>query len=363
MDKKIGILTFHAADNYGAVLQAYALQCYLESKGNHVEIIDFVTPQVEKANNIFFVSKRGVLSKWIVKGLILLNYRKLKSRKNGFDHFRRTYLHLSRRFTSVEDIKTNGNGLGKHVYITGSDQVFNPLIKNAEIYYLGFETAKAIKVAYAPSFGIKDFSLVDEKIRNLIKEFDYLSCREKDGAEFLATVCGRPVPIMADPVFLVDAMWWKSILPEQKLRNYVFVYDLNGGKSLIRLANKVKQATGLPVICLTARKYTKGRYDVDRLCYDLSPCEFLSYIRGADYVVTDSFHGLAFSLLFKTKVISYVALPVSASRIYSIMDWLDLTKQVVEDVDKFRMNTITFPEYTSKLDKLIVGSKRFLDRF
>lgn len=63
MDKKIGILTFHAADNYGAVLQAYALQHYLENKGAHVEIIDFVTPQVEKANNIFFVSKRGVLSK------------------------------------------------------------------------------------------------------------------------------------------------------------------------------------------------------------------------------------------------------------------------------------------------------------
>ena len=360
MDKKIGILTFHAADNYGAVLQAYALQHYLENKGAHVEIIDFVTPQVEKANNIFFVSKRGVLSKWIVKGLILLHYRKLKRRKDGFDHFRQTYLHLSRRFTSVEDIKTNG--LGRHVYITGSDQVFNPLIKNAEIYYLGFETAKVTKVAYAPSFGIKDFTLVDEKIRNYIKEFDYLSCREKDGAEFLAAVCGRPVPVVADPVFLVDVMRWKNILPAQKLKNYVFVYDLNGGKSLIRLANKVKQATGLPVICLTARKYTKGRYNVDKLCYDSSPCEFLSYISGADYVVTDSFHGLAFSLLFKTKVISYVALPMSASRIYSIMDCLDLTRQIVEDVDKFKMDTITFPEYGSKLDKLIADSKCFLDR-
>lgn len=359
MDKKIGILTFHAADNYGAVLQAYALQHYLEEKGNQVEIIDFVPPHVEKANSIFYVAKRGMLSKWIVRGLIILNYRKLKRRKNGFDHFRRVYLHLSRKFTSVEDIKANE--LGKHVYISGSDQVFNPLVRNSEVYYLGFEAAGAIKVAYAPSFGVKDFTLVDEKKRNLIKEFDYLSCREKDGAEFLAAVCGRPVPVVADPVFLVDVMAWKSMLPEQKRKNYVFVYDLNGGRSLVRLANKVKQATGLPIICLTARKYTKGRYNVDKHCYDLSPCELLSYISGADYVVTDSFHGLAFSLLFKTKVISYVALSVSASRIYSIMDRLDLTGQVVEDVNKFELDRMAFPEYSGKLDKLIVESKRFLD--
>lgn len=356
-NKKIGIITFHAADNYGAVLQAYALQTYLTEQGNKVQIIDFVPFGVEKANKPLFVQDKSAIKRMIKKALILPNYFKLKKRNKSFAGFRKEFLYLSDKFRNAKEIKNAP--LDYDICITGSDQVFNPLIQNSDIYYLDF-CNKASKVAYAPSFGIKDFSLVGDKTRNLIKQFNHLSCREADGAEFLSTVTGNTVPTVSDPVFLLSPDKWNKITTKPRDGKYIFVYDLNGGNNLIAIANKIKVETGLPIVCITARKYSNTGYNVDELHVNSGPLEFVSYIQYADYVVTDSFHGTAFSTLFRRKFISYVALKHAASRIQSLLGRLGIEDRIYYNAEEFDIKKVIFKEYDKELEELVTSSEKYL---
>ena len=356
-NKKIGIITFHAADNYGAVLQAYALQTYLAEQGNKVQIIDFVPYGVEKANKPLFVQEKSAIKRMMKKALILPNYFKLKKRNRSFASFRNEFLELGNKFRTAAEIKDTP--LNYDICITGSDQVFNPLIKNSNIYYLDF-CNEASKVAYAPSFGIKDFSLVGEKTKYLIKQFNHLSCREIDGAEFLSTVTGNTVLTVSDPVFLLSPEEWSKITTKLCYGKYIFVYDLNGGSNLIAIANKIKAETGFPIICVTARKYYNTRYNVDELHVNSGPLEFISYIQHAEYVVTDSFHGTAFSILFRRKFISFVALKHAGSRIQNLLERLGIEDQIYYNTKEFDINKVVFKEYDKELEELIKRSEQYL---
>lgn len=356
-NKKIGIITFHAADNYGAVLQAYALQTYLSTQGNCAEIIDFVPYGVEKANLPLFVNDKKLIKRLIKQVLILPNYFKLKRKNSKFAEFRKDYFKLSRKFRTADEIR--GAELDYDICITGSDQVFNPLIQNSDIYYLDF-CNKSSKIAYAPSFGIKDFTKVKESTKKLIKEFKYLSCREADGAEFLSEVTGNAVPTVSDPVFLLTPEEWSKITTKPRTDRYILVYDLNGGKPLVEIANKIKTETGLPVICITANKYANTKYKVDELLVSCGPLEFISYIQHAEYVVTDSFHGTAFSTLFRRKFISFVALKHAASRIQSLLKKLGIENRIFYNAKEFDIKKVIFKEYDKELEELVKSSKQFL---
>lgn len=356
-NNKIGIITFHAADNYGAVLQAYALQTYLSTQGNCAEIIDFVPYGVEKANLPLFVNDKKLIKRLIKQVLILPNYFKLKRKNSKFAEFRKDYFKLSRKFRTADEIR--GAELDYDICITGSDQVFNPLIQNSDIYYLDF-CNKSSKIAYAPSFGIKDFTKVKESTKKLIKEFKHLSCREADGAEFLSEVTDNAVPTVSDPVFLLSNEEWSKITTKPRTDRYILIYDLNGGKALVEIANKIKTETGLPVICITANKYANTKYKVDELLVSCGPVEFVSYIQHAEYVVTDSFHGTAFSTLFHRKFISFVALKHAASRIQSLLGKLGIEDRIYYNAKDFDIKRVVFKEYDKELEELVANSKQFL---
>lgn len=356
-NKKIGIITFHAADNYGAVLQAYALQTYLSTQGNCAEIIDFVPYGVEKANLPLFVNDKKLIKRLIKQVLILPNYFKLRKRNRNFASFRKEFFKLSKKFRSAFEIKNTV--LDYDICITGSDQVFNPLIHNSDIYYLSFCNG-VTKVAYATSFGIKDFTKVKESTKKLIKEFKYLSCREADGAEFLSTVTENVVPTVSDPVFLLSPEKWSKITTKPCEGEYIFVYDLNGGKELVEIAKKIKAETGLPIICITANKYANIKYKVDELQVSCGPLEFVSYIQHAEYVVTDSFHGTAFATLFRRKFISFVALKHAASRIQSLLERLGIEDRIFYNAKEFNIKKVIFKEYDKELEELVTNSKQFL---
>ena len=137
---------------------------------------------------------------------------------------------------------------------------------------------------------------------------------------------------------------------------------VRGWKSYsMQTENKIKQETGLPIICITARKFANTKYAVDELHIDAGPQDFVSYINHASYVVTDSFHGLAFSVLFRKKVISYVALKHAASRIQSLLGQLGLTDRIFYNVNDFDFKNVEFKEYDDKLEKLITTSKQYLN--
>lgn len=370
MAKKIGILTFHFPINYGAVLQAFALSKACQLMGGDVEVVNYFSTNQERANNIFLDKQRGCLKSMLYVLLVLPYWQRLWRKKHRFQDFIKNHINISPRFKNLEELEL---GLGpKDIYLTGSDQVFNPVSDgNIKVYYQSFHNKRiGIKAAYAPSFGISSFSEdLSNKIRPLLCDFDYLSCREDDGAAYISSLTGNNTPVVLDPVFLLSASEWskcaiKDVQSNYQDESYIFVYDLNGRNNLISIANKIGQKKNLPIICLTTKKYNVSRYRVDEIIMDAGPLEFISLIRDADTVVTDSFHGTAFSILFNKKFVTYNALPRASVRITSMLNKLNLQKHFVEDIHISSDELCSIREidnsYQDELHRLIKISKDYL---
>lgn len=360
---KIGILTFHTPINYGAVFQAYALQKYLKINmpEHSISIIDFQTKKHLSEYKIFSPFRRNIILYLFNQLCILYRYPAIKRRKLKFQYFLKTELDLTRKYPTQEEFLTKIQKMD--VYIVGSDQVFHPKAEYLRAYYLDFKKGNSKKIAYAPSFGMSDF---DEEIRRkispMITDFDALSCRENDGANFLQEITKKNIPTVLDPVFLLNNTQWSSISIESKISaKYIFIYDLNGKEHLIKIALKIKEVTGWKIICQTqaANKF----YQVDQQIFDCGPREFIGLVKNAEYIVTDSFHGTAFSILFNKPQSIYIAMPKAATRIYSLLAQLGLTSRIIENgmSDRFVYEKSDKKiDYSLKLNELISKSAQFL---
>lgn len=326
--KKIGIFTYFQT-NYGAVLQAFALQWFLQKQPDvDVEIVDFTTSYHLGAHKVFRkYNGRNPVRAFLFYFLTVIRYFQLKRRLNRTWGFKKKYFNFSRRYSSVEDVIKNHPV--EDIYITGSDQVFNPNDGYSSVYYLGFDKGKGKKVAYAPSFGVSEFNdEITNKIKNYINDFDFLSCREKMGADYLSSITGRIVPQVVDPVLLHNAEEWSlvAVKPNYK-KDYIFIYDLNGGDNLLSLAKNIQKHTGLDVVCLTGNRTCF--YKVNKQIFDAGPAEFIGWIKYASYVVTDSFHGTVFSLIFNKQVFSFIANERTSSRIFNILTTVGANNRII----------------------------------
>lgn len=355
---KIGIFTFFQT-NYGAVLQAYALQKYLqEQPDTEVEIIDFTTPEHLEGHKV----PKNPVAAIAYYFFTLIYYRQLKRRVTRTWEFKEKYFNFTRRFSSMKDVLENHPI--EDIYITGSDQVFNPNGKYAPLYYLGFEKGKGKKVAYAPSFGISKFDdTITRKIEGYVNDFDLLSCREPAGAEYLGSIVGHEVPVVVDPVLLHGAEEWNKVAVSPRMKgDYIFIYDLNGAENLIRIAKKIQKSEKLPIVCLTRNRLK--RYPVDKQIYDAGPAEFVGWIKDASFVVTDSFHGTVFSLIYSKQFLTYIALEKTSSRIRSILDKVGQENRMIT---KDNLSDFDFSLYgknnNTDLRKLSLTSKHFIHSF
>lgn len=336
---KIGIFTFFQT-NYGAVLQAYALQKYLEQlQGVEAEIIDFTTDAHLKGHKL--IKKypgRNLIKACVYYFQSFYYYKQLKQRSQRTQDFKDKYFHFTRRYSTVEDIINNHPY--EDIYLTGSDQVFNPNTPYCPVYYLDFDKHEGKKVAYAPSFGISSFNeTIANKIKKYLDDFDSLSCRERAGANFLSSMLEKNIPVVIDPVFLHDAKAWGELAVKPKYKkDYIFIYDLNGGKNLIKIAKKIQAKTHLPIICLTANRL--NIYPVQKQIYGAGPAEFIGLIENANYVVTDSFHGTAFSVIFKKDFFTYIAIEETSSRITGLLAEAGLIDRIVrkQNLNEFCFN-------------------------
>ena len=357
---KIGIFTYFQT-NYGAVLQAYALQKYLqEQPGTEVEIIDFTTPEHLEGHK---VCKRQSLKNPVAAiayyFFTLIHYRQLKQRVSRTWAFKNKYFQFTRRFSSMKDALENHPI--EDIYVTGSDQVFNPNGKYVPLYYLDFDKGGGKKVAYAPSFGISKFDeAITRKIDCYVKDFDFLSCREAAGAEYLSSIVGHEVPVVVDPVLLHDADEWGKVAASPTIKsNYIFIYDLNGAENLIMIAKKIQKETKLPIVCLTRNRLKM--YPVEKQIYDAGPAEFVGWIKDASYVVTDSFHGTVFSMIFSKQFFTFIALEKTSSRIKNILEKVGLKNRIIMKTDIDGFDFLSFKKYDKiDLQQLSADSKQYI---
>jgi len=362
MYKKIGILTFHNAINYGAVLQALALQEFVESNiSATVEIVDLTTDDHIKGLRPFVLSSANPIKNMLLKIWNLKFVGSLNRRNNRFQSFKKNMLHISeKRFRNANEISANSKAYD--ILITGSDQVFHPKIKNSDAYYLNFDSRGAKKVAYAPSFGVSEISTEDSlRIARYLSDFDYLSCREQLGAHFMSKLMGRDIPTVCDPVFLPDSKFWIQLADKRQVDqtcDYIFMFDLNGGDNLAKIARNVSEKTGLPVVCASFN--ILNRYTGFRIMYDLGPLEWLSWMKNAKYIVTDSFHGSAIGLKMNKRVLTYVAAPTLSSRLTTLYDKIGISDQLIYNSETFDFSEIRFLSYKDNLEEFVSFSKKYL---
>ena len=338
--------------NYGAVLQAYALQTYLRNRGAQSEIVDFTTAEHLKAYNVFQPLNIPFFKRMAVYLLVALRYFHLKRRIRRTIAFKKQYFNFTKRYSTVEEILNNPPQ--EDIYISGSDQVFNLSSPYYEVYYLNFNKGTAKKVAYAASFGHADFTVeLKEKITPYLLDFDLLSCRESTGAQFLSSITGKPVPTVVDPTMLLSEEQWRKVTIYPNMKDYIFIYDLNGGEDLIEIAKRLKALIHKPIVCLTCGATNYYR-DADRVFVDAGPAEFLGWIANAAYVVTDSFHGTSFSLIFSKPFLNYVAIERASDRVTTILQSIGMEDRMIrcEEIDSY--------DYKSHLECTEIKNKKWI---
>ena len=346
---KVGILTYHSAINYGAVLQAYALQQVIKKLGAECEIIDYSCPAVEKQYRRKKLSDRAY---WKVYVLDILSGNRLDRKKEAFKQFSEHNLSLSRKIENI----TAESFDEYDAIIVGSDQVFNP--KNTEgdsAYLLDFQ-CNAKKIAYAASIGNNEFldlwkTRYNVDYEMLLKQFESISFREEDASVFVSKLMGDTYETVLDPVILAGTEIWKEFQADAK-EDYIFVYNLGNIPQLFECVKAMHKETGMKVYVVN--KDIKGDFLLRGFenVSSLSPVDFLKMLSGAKYVITDSFHGTAFSVLYH-KDFSSVINPLKSntnSRIVNLLKKLGLEDRIVSDAESFKHEPIA--EYSDKDEKI-----------
>lgn len=286
---KIGIVTFQKYNNYGAVLQCYGLQHVLKKMGHVPEFVDYRCEYIDKPYRLVNLKKKGLFN--YIYGVI--GYICYLPRKRKFTKFR-DKMNYSKSLTK----KTiQSEELDCDAYIAGSDQIWNEKLTNGDTtYFLDFVKGKK-KFSYAASMGEVDLSVVDsEKHQKLLADFDGILVRESEGAEYISERLHLKAKTALDPTLLLDKQEWDNLCVKRNNKgDYIAVYQLGISPTLVKYVKNLKKETGLrveyipfPLVGALAAKCNIGA----------GPQEWLSIIKNAKYVVTDSFHGVAFSVIF-----------------------------------------------------------------
>lgn len=321
---KIGIMTFHRAVNYGAILQTYALQQALKNEGIESEVIDYRDNKIDNTYKLFYNKS----PKRIIRDAMY--YTILSKRNKNFQKFIDNNITLSRKkVVNADELKNIENDYDK--FITGSDQVFNYRLTNWDKnYFLDFVSDNNKKNSYAASFGLEEIpdSEKSEYIR-LLNNFNHISVREDTGEKIVKSLTDKKVTVDLDPTFLIDKNDWEKIEIKPKETNYIVLFAMQKNDSIMKIATKLAEKTGCELIFITdsRKRRVKGKYK-----YSLSPEEWLGYFFNAKYIVTNSFHGLAFSIIFnKDFFLELQEPPATAnSRLEKLLDTFELRdRQVV----------------------------------
>ncbi len=322
---KVGILTFPGSPSHGASLQMFALYQTLREKGVEVEIINYIPKHVIHSRS----HKKNIKTHLIAFASKFF----VKSAKPAFERFEaQLNKYPSIPAESTEQMQELAARYDR--IIVGSDQVWNPAVTGNDMnYYLAFSQNTAQKASYAPSFGVASVADADkEQIASLLSDFTYLCAREKRGAEIIAELTGKSVPVVIDPTMLVSKSNWLKQQTAVKLpaQKYVLLYTIKPSPSLKRFAKAFADKHGLRLVTIGGRLREfitkKELYPVS----GIGPSEFLNLVNSAEYVITNSFHGSAFSIILeKNFYVEYSS--DTNSRLTNIVKTFELENCVVTD--------------------------------
>lgn len=357
----IGITTFHRAENYGSVLQAYALTTFLQNNGFKAEILDYYFEEDYAKYDLF--RWRQYLKRPQTFLIDISSYSIHKKRKSNFERFRNRYLAISnRRAVTNSELKLYNEAYD--TFICGSDQIWNLECTHGinDAYFLQFAQEDKIKIAYAPSAGSYNIDdTMAEKLKHILMSFTRVSVREESLKEKLEKICSREIEVVLDPTLLLSADDYHAIeekegIPQDK---YIFIYILSGvryNQTLIKRAKQLAKDTGLQIKYVVDNN--NGHIKGAENCSGCGPEDFLKYIDHATYVITNSFHATVFSILFHKEFFSFPR-NGSNSRIFDLLKTLRLEKRYVEE-GNLNCERVDFEQVDEILKKEKQKSTKFL---
>lgn len=358
--RKIGVLTFSDSKNYGALLQAFALREYVADLGFNCNIINYQNPKT-KYSQVSLLRRIGS---------IFAPFLENKIRKRKTAQFRMQNMKMEQKHIGVEDLKSLTDMYD--VFIVGSDQVWNPFINRFDsAFFLSFASDKNKRISYAASFGGKkmDKSYLENNL-GYLKRFDAISVRESESAELLKAETGIVAETVVDPTFLLTKDDWINklkldVTPAKE--KYVLCYVMLGNPDLVekiyQVAKSIADKEHLKIITLGKKSYAKP-IGVEILDGTAAPIEFVQYILNAEYVVTNSFHGTAFSIILRKRFFTVLKKGFNLNlRLENLLQSFSLTSRLVymdSSEENNLLETIDYEATDSKLNTEIEKSKRFL---
>ncbi len=351
---KIGILTFHDAHNYGAVLQAYALKKYLKNLGLDATIINYHHYNIPDG----FPKKRIIKEKTIHNvAKHIYSHKDHNLRWGKFNKFIKELVDNEERvYTSEEELSK----LDIDYWICGSDQIWNTEITRGfnKGFFLDFKT-KGKKISYAVSMGILALDEEHEKdFEKAVNQIDCISVREESLKEYIQKFSNKEVLKVVDPTLLLERKDYEDILEENKIKEkYLLLYELVPDERLAQSAKKIAKEKNLKIVELN--DFKKIRYFCDQIS-NAGPEEFLTLIKNAETIVTNSFHGTIFSIIFG-KDFYTIARTKNNSRIENILKVVDMEDRMInkiEDIDNVKKQD--YDNVYKLLEKETEKSKKFL---
>lgn len=352
---KTGILTFHSAYNFGASLQAWALQTTLEKLGAQPYIINYRPAIIDNLYNPL-ANKTGLKKSRLLRRMI--NPEQMQ-RVTKYEGFIQNELHLIGEAHSYEELQNENFALD--ACIVGSDQVWNVQHTGGDsAYFLDFFGGNVKKISYAASIGT-DYILPSyyEEFRMGLQKFDHISVRESSAVPVLGDLTDKPIQVVLDPTLLLDVEEYEKIKNKVHYdEKYILVYMMEYNPKVVELANYASRLLGIPVVQRRPKKIFMNEL---KSCYTYTPGEFLSCVEQAEMVITNSFHGTVFSILYGKPFVSMLHTD-TGSRTVDLLQTLGLESHLLIDSDKRAfIDKMNFSNKKEVHEKINVNRKKSLD--
>jgi len=379
-----GIVTFISGVNYGCVLQRYALQTTLQSFGADVECMNFDPfdgSNKESADNRVnlipsFNQARRLLVRKIRRILHYVFERKLRIEKaNIFSEFEKRFLKNTKRLDVYDDVEKEGERFD--VLVAGSDQIWNAKWYHSEMFFkfymLDFVPSQK-RISYAASMGVSKIpEIYAPKFQQYLTDFSWRSVRENEGAKELERILNRSVDVVLDPTMLLSLEEWNFLADQyyaSKLQKspYILCYSLGNQENVVKKALQIRKYHKLPILCLCKnvqeKLSLKIRSPYVKPIMKAGPGEFVSLFKNSAYVVTDSFHGSVFSILYHKPFFTMMRDkkdPTKSmnSRMSTLFSTFHLESRLFSPEDKSTLTPESFEIDYEAVDKILQERREF----
>jgi len=366
--KKVGIITYHYYYNYGTMLQAFALQNYIQKQNNNCELIDYrvAEKKITKLNLLLIRLKRVFHYLNNLKKVYRYTVfrKKINQKHIFFKQFAEKYFNLTEQSYMYYCDLINNKPI-KDIYIVGSDQTWSPKIGLNPAFFLEFAPKNSIKASYAPSIGVTKFDEISkEAISKYLNKFNFISCRETIGSQLLQQFTEKPIYTVLDPTFLLTADDWGkfSVNPIIK-KPYILCYFLGNRKYYRTYVKELGKITKMEIYYIPVNYMDLSKKN--NLLFNCGPSEFLGLIKNASIICTDSFHGMAFSINYNKDFYVFTKCKGSFSdgdnsRIYDLLNRMNLLDRLKTPKDNVVFGPIEYSNVNEKLAKERKNSTKYL---